>query len=118
MAPDFDFMMGSAVAFAVAVLAFVWWRFGGPDTLAFAVVSGLFAACMDFVSAFVAYNYEYPGQSKLWVFSFIFFGWIGMCGSCLFIAEGILSRPGRDMLTEGRLLWQVPVTLVKAAALE
>ena len=107
--PDFDLMMASAVVFALAMLSYIGWRFGGPDALAFAVVSGLFTACMDFVSAFVAQNYEYPGQSKLWVFVFILFGWIGMCGTCLFVAEGILSRPGRDMLSQQRLWWQVPV---------
>jgi hypothetical protein len=46
---------------------------------------------MDFLSAFVMRNYEYPGQSPLWVFTYIFFGWIGMCGICLFLAEGILA---------------------------
>jgi putative membrane protein len=64
---------------------------------------------MDFISSFVACNYEYPGQSAFWVFTFIFFGWIGMCGSCLFIAEGILARPDQDMTTQGRLRWQVPL---------
>lgn len=101
-------MMSNAVLFAAAVLSFIWWRFGGADALVFAIVSGLFTACMDFMSAFFAQNYEYPGQSELWVFTFIFFGWIGMCGSCLFVAEGILSRPGQDMLTQPRLWWQVP----------
>ena len=93
----------------MAMLAFVWWRFGGPDAVAFAILCGLFTALMDFISAFVAQNYEYPGQPKTWVFSFIFFGWIGMCGSCLFVAEGILSRCGRDMLTQRHLWWQVPI---------
>jgi hypothetical protein len=57
--PNFDFMMAGAVIFALAVLSYIWWRFGGPDALAFAVVSGLFTASMDFISAFVAQNYEY-----------------------------------------------------------
>ena len=112
-------MMGGAVAFALLVLAYVGWRFGGPDVLSFAVISGLFAACMDFMSAFVAQNYEYPGQSRLWVFTFIFFGWIGMCGTCLFIAEGILVPPRKDMLSERRMWWQVPVlTGIIAVALD
>ena len=64
---------------------------------------------MDFLSAFVMRNYEYPGQSPLWVFTYIFFGWIGMCGICLFVAEGILARPDQDMLTQPRLWWQVPL---------
>lgn len=109
MEPNFTLMLISAVLFGVAALGFIGWRFGGPDVLAFAVVSGLFTACMDLISAFVAHNYEYPGQSGLWVFTFIFFGWIGMCGSCLLVAEGILSQPGQDMLTQRRLWWQVPV---------
>jgi putative membrane protein len=47
--------------------------------------------------------------SGIWIFTFIFFGWIGMCGSCLFLAEGILARPGQDMITQRRLWWQVPL---------
>lgn len=70
---------------------------GVPDALSFAVVSGFFTACMDLLSAFVAKNYEYPGQSRLWVFAFIFFGWIGMCGTCLFVAEGILAGPDEEL---------------------
>jgi putative membrane protein len=107
--PNFTLLLATGVVFAIPVLAFIWWRFGGPDTVAFVIVSGLFTAIMDFISAFVAQNYEYPGQSRLWVFTFIFFGWIGMCGSCLFIAEGIFARPGRDMLTQPQLWWVVPL---------
>jgi uncharacterized membrane protein len=109
MEAKFALMMGTAVIFAVAVLAFMVWRFGGPNTVAFVILSGLFTALMDFVSAFVALNYEYPGQTRLWVFTFIFFGWIGMCASCLLVAEGILSRQGQDMLTQRGLWWQVPL---------
>ncbi|MHC4459549.1 MAG: carotenoid biosynthesis protein, partial [Planctomycetota bacterium] len=47
--------------------------------------------------------------SHLWVFTFIFFGWIGMCGSCLFLAEGIAAQPGQDMLTQRKLWWQIPL---------
>jgi len=64
---------------------------------------------MDFISSFVVRNYEYPGQSPLWVFTYIFFGWMGMCGSCVLVAEGILARPGQDMLTQPQLWWQVPL---------
>ena len=107
MTPDFDLMLASAVLFALAVLAFIRWRFGGPDALAFAILAGVFTACLDFVSSFVAQNYEYPGQSRAWVFTFILFGWIGMCGSCLFVAEGIVCRPGRDLITQRGAWWQV-----------
>jgi uncharacterized membrane protein len=107
--PDFDLVLVSAIVFALPVLAFVRWRFGGPDTVAFVIVSGAFTAIMDFISSFVAQNYAYPGQSPLWVFTFIFFGWIGVTGSCLFIAEGILARRGEDMLTQPRLWWKVPL---------
>lgn len=109
MTPDFTVMLIVCILFALPVLAFIWWRFGGADTVAFIILSGLFTATMDFVSAFVARNYEYPGQSHLWVFTFIFFGWMAMCGSCLFLAEGILARRGQDMLTQPRLWWQVPL---------
>lgn len=109
MSPNFSLILGGGILFSLPVLGFIWWRFGGPDTVVFIIVSGGFTAMMDFISAFVAQNYEYPGQSRLWVFTFIFFGWIGMNGSCLFLAEGILARPGRDMLSQVRLWWQVPL---------
>ena len=119
MTPNFTIILIGGILFALPVLAYIWWRFGGPDTLAFIIVSGGFTGVMDFVSSFVVQNYEYPGQSQLWVFTFIFFGWIGMCGSCLFLAEGLLARPGRDMLTQRRLWWQVPlITGVIAVVLD
>jgi len=107
--PNFTLLLASGILFALVVLVFIWWRFGGPDTLSFVIVAGAFAAMMDFLSAFVAQNYVYPGQSRLWVFVYIFFGWIGVCGSCVFIAEGIFAKPGRDMLTQPHLWWRVPL---------
>jgi Carotenoid biosynthesis protein len=107
--PNFTLLLVSGIVFALAVLAVIFWRFGGPDTVAFVIVSGAFTAVMDFISAFVVHNYEYPGQSRLWVFVYIFFGWIGISGSCLFIAEGILAKPGEDMLTQRNLWWRVPL---------
>jgi len=119
MTPNFTIILIGGILFALPVLAYIWWRFGGPDTLAFIIVSGGFTAVMDFISSFVVQNYEYPGQSQLWVFTFIFFGWIAMWGSCLFLAEGLLARPGRDMLTQRRLWWQVPlITGVIAVVLD
>jgi uncharacterized membrane protein len=109
MAPNFTVLLLIGILFALLVLAFLCWRFGRADTLAFVVISGGFTTVMDLISSFVARNYEYPGQSPLWVATFIFFGWMGMCGSCLLLAEGILARPGRDMLTQPRLWWQVPL---------
>jgi len=109
MTPNFTAILIIGILFALPVLWFIWWRFGGADTLAFIIVSGVFTAVMDFISSFVVRNYEYPGQSQPWVFTFIFFGWIGMCGTCLLLAEGILARPGQDMLTQPRLWWQVPL---------
>jgi putative membrane protein len=107
--PDFASMLFGGLIFSLFVLGFIWWRFGLPDMLVFIIVVGLFSAIMDFISAFVARNYEYPGQSPLWVFTYIFFGWMGMCGSCLFIAEGILATPGEDMLSQHGLWWRVPL---------
>ncbi len=119
MTPNFTIILIGGILFALPVLAYIRWRFGGPDTMAYIIVSGGFTAVMDFISSFVVQNYEYPGQSQLWVFTFIFFGWIGMCGSCLFLAEGLLARPGRDMLTQRRLWWQVPlITGVIAVVLD
>jgi len=109
MTPNFSVILVIGILFALSVLCFFWWRFGGADTIAFIIVSGAFTAIMDFISSFVARNYGYPGQSPLWVATFIFFGWIGMCGSCMLLAEGILARPGNDMLTQPKLWWQVPL---------
>jgi len=109
VSPDFTAMLVGVILLAACMLAYVWWRFGLADTVTFIVVSGGFTAIMDFLSSFVVRNYEYPGQSRLWVFSFIFFGWIWMCGSCLFLAEGILAGRGRDMFSQPRLGWQVPL---------
>ncbi len=109
MNANFSVMLIGSILFAFLVLAYIRWRFGGPDALSFMILSGGFTAIMDFISSFAVHNYEYPGQSPLWVFTFIFFGWIGMCGSCLFLAEGILARPDQDMVTQRRLWWQVPL---------
>lgn len=109
MSPDFTVILVGCVFFSLAVLAVLWWRFGPVDLLVFVVVTGVFAAVMDFISSFVARNYEYPGQSPLWVFSYIFFGWMAMCGSCLLVAEGILARRGYDVLTQPGLWWQAPL---------
>jgi putative membrane protein len=106
MTPDFTLMLLVGAIFGIAMLVFIGWRFGGPDVLAFAIVAGLFPACLDFLSSFAARNYEYPGQSRLWVFTYIFFGWIGVCGICLFLAEGILTRPHQDLLGRRALVWQ------------
>src|SRR5262245_45468679 len=119
MEPDFTGMLVGGIFFALAVLGFVWWRFGLADTVVFVIVIGLFSATMDFISSFVARNYEYPGQSGVWVFTYIFFGWMGMCGSCLFVAEGILARRQEDMLTQRALVWRVPlVTAVIAVVFD
>ena len=109
MTPNFTVLLIAGIFIAVPVLWFIRWRFGGADTVAFIIVSGGFTAIMDFISSFVVSNYVYPGQSHLWVFTFIFFGWVTVCGICLLLAEGILARPGHDMLTQRRLWWQVPL---------
>ena len=107
--PNFDLLMASGVTFAVIVLTYFVWRFGVADAFSFAILSGGFSAILDFLSSFATENYVYPGQSRLWVFTYIFFGWIAMCGMSLLIAEGILCRRGEDMLTQRAYLWQVPL---------
>ena len=107
--PNFDLLMASGVTSAVVVLAYLVWRFGVADAISFAILSGGFSAILDFLSSFAAENYVYPGQSRLWVFTYIFFGWIAMCGMSLLIAEGILCRRGEDMLTQRVTIWQVPL---------
>lgn len=109
MAPDFTFILIITIISAMAMVGYIWWRFAGAAAISFFIISGGFSAVMDFVSAFVVENYEYPGQSRLWVFTFILFGWTSMCGSCLFLAEGILARRGLDLITQKNLLWRAPV---------
>lgn len=109
MEPNFNLLMATGVAFAGVVLGYIGWRFGAADMLAFAILSGGFTAIMDLLSSFAAHNYEYPGQSPIWVTAFIFCGWIGMCGSSLLIAEGILCRRGEDVLTGRGMWWQGPL---------
>lgn len=109
MSPDFTLLLASGIVFSLCVLGYFLWRFGGPDTLVFVVVAGLFPAVMDFLSSFVVHNYEYPGQSRVWVFSYIFFGWMAVCGTCMLVAEGIVARRGADMLSQSGLWWRVPL---------
>ena len=109
MTPHFTLLLIGGIAFALPIVAFIGWRFGLSNAVVFVIVSGGFTALMDFLSAFAAHNYAYPGQSPLWVATYIFFGWIGMCGSCLLIAEGLLAKPGQDLLTQPELRWQVPL---------
>lgn len=90
MSPDF-----TSLLFGLAVVGFIAWRFSAADAFAFVLVAGLFPAVMDLLSSFAAQNYVYPGQLRPWVFSCIFFGWMGVCGTCMRIAEGILARSGR-----------------------
>jgi putative membrane protein len=109
MTPNFTIVLISTIIFALIILIYIWWRFGIAHAISFIIVTGFFSAVMDFISSFVVHNYEYPGQSRLWVFIFIFFGWISVCASCLFLAEGILARPGYDIVTQRKLWWQVPI---------
>ncbi|NIR27893.1 MAG: carotenoid biosynthesis protein [Gammaproteobacteria bacterium] len=117
MTPDFTWFFLSGVLFGLAVLGFIRWRFGGPDTLAFLVVAGLFPALMDFLSSFGAQNYVYPGQSRVWVFTYVFFGWMAVCGTCMLLAEGILARPDADLLTDRPLWWKAPLATAIIAVL-
>lgn len=109
MTPHFTSLLVGGIAFAVPVIAFIGWRFGISNAVVFMIVSGGFTALMDGLSSFVVHNYAYPGQSPLWAATYIFFGWIGMCGSCLLIAEGLLAKPGHDLLTQPALRWQAPL---------
>jgi len=109
MNPDFTFLLISTIVFALIVAGYIRWRFDAAAAISFVIISGGFSAIMDFVSAFAVHNYEYPGQSRLWVFTFILFGWTSVCGSCLFLAEGILARRGLDLNTQQDLLWKLPL---------
>ena len=109
MSPDFDRLLISGIGFSMLTLFFIGWRFGTARTGVFVIVAGLFPAIMDFISSYAISNYEYPGQSRSWVFTYIFFGWIGVCGTCLLLAEGILARRDEDILSASRLRWQAPL---------
>lgn len=119
MSPDFGTFLVTGIAFSLVVLGFIAWRFGWLRAAAFAILAGLFPASMDFLSSFAAGNYEYPGQTRLWVFTYIFFGWISVCGICLLLAEGILARFDEDLLSVRRMRWQAPfLAAVIAVALD
>lgn len=62
MSPNFTALLLTGIAFSVVVLGFMAWRFGVANMMVFVVVAGLFPAVMDFLSSFVARNYEYPGN--------------------------------------------------------
>ncbi|WP_442498090.1 carotenoid biosynthesis protein [Methylobacter sp. sgz302048] len=109
MLPDFILLLITTIVFAVIVVSYIGWRFDGAAAISFFIISGGFPAIMDYISAFAIHNYEYPGQSRLWVFTFILFGWTSMCGSCLFLSEGILARRELDLITQKNLLWQAPL---------
>jgi putative membrane protein len=117
VSPDFGRLLGTGAGFGLLVLAFFAWRFGPVRAAALAIVAGLFPAIMDFLSSFAVSNYAYPGQTRAWVFAYIFFGWIGVCGTCLLIAEGILAPPGGDVLTGPALRWQAPLLAAGLAVL-
>ncbi len=109
MSPHFTTFLITGIAFSLVVLSFFIWRFGPLRAVAFAIVAGLFPATMDFISSFAVSNYEYPGQTRPWVFAYIFFGWISVCATCLLLAEGILAPRGQDLLTVRRLRWAAPL---------
>lgn len=117
MHPNFTLLLVSTIIFSAIIVAYIIWRFGVINALSFIIVTGLFAAIMDFISAFVALNYEYPGKSKLWVFVFIFFGWTSVCGSCMFMAEGILVKNGHSIKTQKNIWWTLPLLTAVFAVL-
>jgi putative membrane protein len=109
VSPDFDGLLVTGIGLGLLTLAVFVWRFGFLRTGVFVVVAGFFPAIMDSISSFAVSNYTYPGQTRSWVFTYIFFGWIGVCGTCVLMAEGMLARPGEDLLTTSRLRWQAPL---------
>ena len=106
---NFDLLMLSGISYALAMLGYFVWRFGISDAISFAIIAGGFSASLDFISSFADQNYVYPGRSQLWVFTYVFFGWIAICGICLLLAEGIVCRRDEDMLTRRAYLWQLPL---------
>ena len=114
----FDALFAAAVVSAVFVLALMGKRYGTANAICFVILSGLFTAVMDFLSAFAIRTYEYPGQTPLWVFGFIFVGWIAIGGSCVLLAEGIVLG-GRRVLDVPDARWQVAnMTGMVAVALD
>ncbi|MEX5729160.1 putative membrane protein [Rhodovulum iodosum] len=117
MEPDFTGFLVGGIVLGTLVTGVFAWRFGPARAFAFVVLAGLFSAGLDFLSAFEAQNYAYPGQTRLWVFTYIFFGWIGVCGTCLLVAEGLLARRGEGVLTSNRLRLRVPLLTAVIAVL-
>ena len=109
MNPHFTLLLVSVILFALILLWYISWRFGIANAIAFVLLSGGFTAVMDMLSAYAEMNYEYPGKTPCWVFCFIFFGWTSICGSCLFLAEGILKKSSEDLISERSLWWKVPL---------
>ena len=117
MEPHFGFLLFSVAVFTLLVILYIHWRFGTANMISFIILTGIFSAIMDFLSAFTEVNYEYPGKSKLWVFSFIFLGWTSIAASCIFLAEGILVKHKKNLVTQKNLLWQVPLLTAFLAVL-
>lgn len=69
MSPDFDRLLITGIGFSLLTIAFIGWRFGAARAGVFVIVAGLFPAIMDFISSFAVSNYQYPGQSRAWVFT-------------------------------------------------
>ncbi|SFC22121.1 carotenoid biosynthesis protein [Tropicimonas isoalkanivorans] len=117
MRPDFDTLLVTGIGLSMLVLSYWLWRFGPLRTAVFVVLAGVFPASMDFFSSFAVSNYVYPGQSRPWVFAYIFFGWMAVCGTCLLIAEGVLAEPGDDVLSLPSLRWRAPLLAAVVAVL-
>jgi uncharacterized membrane protein len=117
MEPRFDSLLLSAIVFSALLLIFIYKRFGFANAIAFLIITGGFSAIMDFLSAYVEVNYEYPGKSKRWVFTFILFGWTAIAGSCLLVAEQLLTRKNEDLLNKKSLWWKAPILTAVLAVL-
>ena len=98
MTPDFTLLLVGGMVFAVAVLGFIGWRFGGAGRAGFWYRLWRFHSGHGF-SLCVCDAELYPGQSPALGFHLYLFWLDRLYGICLFLAEGILARAHQDMLT-------------------
>ena len=118
MSPNFTALLLTGIAFSVVVLGFMAWRFGVANMMVFVAMASLPQAVMDFLPPSSPATTNTPAIPTLGV-HLHFFGWMGMCGTCVFLAKGILARPGKDLLSQPCLGWRVPMaTGIIAVALD
>ena len=82
-------------------------RFSVEDAVSFFVLNGIFPGICDSIIYFCLRTYEYPGRGWQWVICYITFGWMSVAATCLFLAEGIVTRGTAKLLATPS--WRIPL---------